>query len=115
MDNHCNLPTTDNSTQCATDKNAIRTSFAAVRARAAHESACKTALEAQLPQPSSSCASASTTDIAGADAANKANYGKGRMCLFVTLGCAKNQVDTDRMRALLLASGFREEIGRAHV
>ena len=29
-------------------------------------------------------------------------------CLFVTLGCAKNEVDTDRMRALLLASGFRE-------
>ena len=29
-------------------------------------------------------------------------------CLFVTLGCAKNQVDTDRMRALLLKSGFEE-------
>lgn len=29
-------------------------------------------------------------------------------CLFVTLGCAKNQVDTDRMRALLLGSGFRK-------
>lgn len=30
--------------------------------------------------------------------------------LFVTLGCAKNEVDTDRMRALLLAAGF-EEVG----
>lgn len=29
-------------------------------------------------------------------------------CLFVTLGCAKNEVDTDRMRALLLADGFAE-------
>ncbi|MCH3968356.1 MAG: 30S ribosomal protein S12 methylthiotransferase RimO [Atopobiaceae bacterium] len=28
--------------------------------------------------------------------------------LFVTLGCAKNEVDTDRMRALLLRGGFRE-------
>ena len=28
--------------------------------------------------------------------------------LFITLGCAKNEVDTDRMRALLLASGFAE-------
>lgn len=28
--------------------------------------------------------------------------------LFVTLGCAKNEVDTDRMRARLLASGFAE-------
>ena len=28
--------------------------------------------------------------------------------LFVTLGCAKNEVDTDRMRALLLAAGFEE-------
>ena len=30
--------------------------------------------------------------------------------LFVTLGCAKNEVDTDRMRALLLASGYTEAI-----
>ena len=29
-------------------------------------------------------------------------------CLFVTLGCAKNEVDTDRMRALLLDEGFVE-------
>ena len=29
-------------------------------------------------------------------------------CLFVTLGCAKNEVDTDRMRALLLQGGFGE-------
>ena len=40
-------------------------------------------------------------------------------CLFVTLGCAKNEVDTDRMRALLLRAGFSQahdvEIGRAHV
>ena len=28
--------------------------------------------------------------------------------LFITLGCAKNEVDTDRMRALLLASGYDE-------
>lgn len=28
--------------------------------------------------------------------------------LFVTLGCAKNEVDTDRMRALLFAQGFSE-------
>lgn len=28
--------------------------------------------------------------------------------LFVTLGCAKNEVDTDRMRALLLEEGFSE-------
>lgn len=32
-------------------------------------------------------------------------------CLFVTLGCAKNEVDTDRMRALLLRSGFGEARG----
>lgn len=31
--------------------------------------------------------------------------------LFVTLGCAKNEVDTDRMRALLLAAGFAEADG----
>ncbi|EUB32457.1 30S ribosomal protein S12 methylthiotransferase RimO [Olsenella uli] len=29
-------------------------------------------------------------------------------CLFVTLGCAKNEVDTDRMRALLINAGFDE-------
>ena len=29
-------------------------------------------------------------------------------CLFVTLGCAKNEVDTDRMRALLLRAGFSQ-------
>ena len=28
--------------------------------------------------------------------------------LFITLGCAKNEVDTDRMRALLLSDGFAE-------
>ena len=28
--------------------------------------------------------------------------------LFITLGCAKNEVDTDRMRALLAADGFEE-------
>jgi ribosomal protein S12 methylthiotransferase len=33
--------------------------------------------------------------------------------LFVTLGCAKNEVDTDRMRALLLAAGFEEAEGSA--
>jgi len=32
----------------------------------------------------------------------------GRAFSFVTLGCAKNQVDTDRMRALLLSAGMRE-------
>jgi ribosomal protein S12 methylthiotransferase len=31
--------------------------------------------------------------------------------LFVTLGCAKNEVDTDRMRALLLSAGFGEATG----
>ena len=30
--------------------------------------------------------------------------------LFVTLGCAKNEVDTDRMRALLLRAGFEEAL-----
>ena len=29
-------------------------------------------------------------------------------CLFVTLGCAKNEVDTDRMRALLADAGYGE-------
>ncbi len=28
--------------------------------------------------------------------------------LFITLGCAKNEVDTDRMRALLLSAGYSE-------
>ena len=31
--------------------------------------------------------------------------------LLITLGCAKNEVDTDRMRALLLAAGFAEADG----
>ena len=37
--------------------------------------------------------------------------------LFVTLGCAKNEVDTDRMRALLVAAGFSEteSVGEADV
>ena len=30
--------------------------------------------------------------------------------LFITLGCAKNEVDTDRMRALLAADGFEEAL-----
>ena len=30
--------------------------------------------------------------------------------LIVTLGCAKNEVDSDRMRALLLAAGFEETV-----
>ena len=29
-------------------------------------------------------------------------------CLLVTVGCAKNEVDTDRMRALLLDAGYEE-------
>ncbi len=29
-------------------------------------------------------------------------------CMLVTVGCAKNEVDTDRMRALLVDSGFKE-------
>lgn len=33
--------------------------------------------------------------------------GRGR-CLYVTLGCAKNEVDTDRMRALLQEAGIEE-------
>ena len=28
--------------------------------------------------------------------------------LYITLGCAKNEVDTDRMRALLLGAGYDE-------
>lgn len=35
------------------------------------------------------------------------NPSLGRI-LFITLGCAKNEVDTDRMRALLNSSGFEE-------
>lgn len=31
-----------------------------------------------------------------------------RKCLYVTLGCAKNEVDTDRMRAILTREGFDE-------
>ncbi len=31
-------------------------------------------------------------------------------CMLVTVGCAKNEVDTDRMRALLLAAGFQETL-----
>ena len=31
--------------------------------------------------------------------------------LFVTLGCAKNEVDTDRMRSLLLRAGYTEAAG----
>ncbi len=37
------------------------------------------------------------------------NSSLGRI-LFITLGCAKNEVDTDRMRALLISSGFEETI-----
>jgi ribosomal protein S12 methylthiotransferase len=33
---------------------------------------------------------------------------KGASCVFITLGCAKNEVDTDRMRALLLRAGMEE-------
>ena len=33
---------------------------------------------------------------------------RGKNVLFVTLGCAKNEVDTDSMRALLLAHGYSE-------
>lgn len=33
---------------------------------------------------------------------------RGYNVLYITLGCAKNEVDTDRMRARLLASGFGE-------
>ena len=32
----------------------------------------------------------------------------GVSCVFVTLGCAKNEVDTDRMRALMLGAGAEE-------
>ena len=27
---------------------------------------------------------------------------------YITLGCAKNEVDTDRMRSLLLSAGYEE-------
>ncbi len=37
------------------------------------------------------------------------NSSLGRI-LFITLGCAKNEVDTDRMRALLISSGFEETV-----
>lgn len=39
---------------------------------------------------------------------NSSTTVKPARCLFVTLGCAKNEVDTDRMRARLLAAGFGE-------
>ena len=36
-------------------------------------------------------------------------HAPGRLlCMLVTVGCAKNEVDTDRMRALLLRAGFTE-------
>ncbi len=35
---------------------------------------------------------------------------RGYNVLYITLGCAKNEVDTDRMRARLLASGFGEVV-----
>ena len=31
--------------------------------------------------------------------------------LYITLGCAKNEVDTDRMRSLLCAAGYEEADG----
>lgn len=42
---------------------------------------------------------------------------RGTSCLLITLGCAKNEVDTDRMRALLLQAGMEEcdEVGQADV
>ena len=45
------------------------------------------------------------------------NSTKRPRCLFVTLGCAKNEVDTDRMRALLLGAGVEEtyEVDEADV
>ena len=45
------------------------------------------------------------------------NATKRPRCLFVTLGCAKNEVDTDRMRALLLGAGVEEtyEVDEADV
>lgn len=36
------------------------------------------------------------------------NTANNSAILFVTLGCAKNEVDTDRMRSLLLRSGYSE-------
>jgi ribosomal protein S12 methylthiotransferase len=49
-----------------------------------------------------SLSSSQTTDNASTGEKN------GQNCLFVTLGCAKNEVDTDRMRALLLDAGYGE-------
>ncbi len=49
-----------------------------------------------------SLSSSQTTDSASTGEKN------GQNCLFVTLGCAKNEVDTDRMRALLLDAGYGE-------
>ena len=36
------------------------------------------------------------------------NEADAPLILFVTLGCAKNEVDTDRMRSLLLRAGYGE-------
>ena len=35
--------------------------------------------------------------------------------LYITLGCAKNEVDTDRMRSLLTAAGYEEALDRKSV
>ena len=40
--------------------------------------------------------------------ARETNDAASLRCLFVTLGCAKNEVDTDRMRALLADAGIGE-------
>ena len=47
-------------------------------------------------------------DLAGQDAAKTLG---DQSFDFITLGCAKNQVDTDRMRALLLGAGMSEAEG----
>ena len=85
MDSRCNLPTTAKKQDHAP-------------AACAHASAAS--------DVASSCASTSSV-AASSDACPTAQDLHPR-CLFVTLGCAKNQVDTDRMRALLFAAGFSE-------
>ena len=43
-----------------------------------------------------------------ADSRPEADGRRSPSCMFVTIGCAKNEVDTDRMRALVLDAGMSE-------
>lgn len=44
------------------------------------------------------------------DSRSSSSTTASQSCLFVTLGCAKNEVDTDRMRARLLDAGYEEAL-----